>query len=334
MKKSGYLLTVSVKLLISGGLLYWLLKDAEFSVIFETIRHANPWLLGLAFCMFFLGYFITAFRWQTLLRSQGHDAPLMPLVRSFMVALFFNNFLPSTIGGDVIRMYDSWKIMRKKSEAFAVIFIDRFFGITALLCYALIALLLMQRVADMVPVLRPVLIAAFLFAAVVIFVVFSKAGYLAPKAEAWQEGHPNPVLRLVGKLLRAFAVYSGKTTTLVKVFVLSLLLQLNVILHFTVIALALGIDVPLIAMFVIIPVATVVMMLPVSINGIGLREAVFVLFFGIFGVTNDQSIAFAWVAYSFVLVQGLLGGLVFAVRLLKTDDTAAGNEKADNETPA
>lgn len=323
MKKSGYLLTVAAKLLISGGLLYWLLKDAEFGVIIETIRRANPWLLGLAFCMFFLGYFITAFRWRTLLRSQGYDAPLMPLVRSFMVALFFNNFLPSTIGGDVIRMYDSWKIMRKKSEAFAVIFMDRFFGITALLCYALIALLLMQQVADMVPVLRPVLIACSLFAVVLIFVVFSNAGYLAPKAEAWQVGHPNPVLRLVGKLLRAFAVYSGKTTTLVRVFALSLLLQLNVILHFAVIALALGIDVPLLALFVIIPVATVVMMLPVSINGIGLREAVFVLFFGIFGVSNDASIAFAWVAYGFVLVQGLLGGLVFAARLLKDEGVAA-----------
>lgn len=315
MKQPAYILTVVVKLLISGGLLYWLLKDAEFSVILETIKQANPWLLALAFCMYFIGYFITASRWQTLLRSQGYDAPLLQLVRSFMVALFFSNFLPSTIGGDIVRMYDSWKIMRNKSEAFAVIFIDRFFGITALFCYALIALLLMDQVAELIPALRPVLIAGFLLAAVFIFIIFSRADYLSAKSEVWQGQHPNPVYRLLGKLLKAFSVYSGKTVTLIKVFVLSLLLQLNVILHFIIITYALGIDVPVVAMFVIVPVATVVMMLPVSINGIGLREAVFVLFFGLFGIGSDQAIAFAWVAYGFVLVQGLLGGLVFAVRL-------------------
>jgi uncharacterized membrane protein YbhN (UPF0104 family) len=107
-----------------------------------------------------------------------------------------------------------------------------------------------------------------------------------------------------------------------------LLLQLNVILHFIIIAQAMGMDVPIVAMFVIIPVATVVMMLPVSINGIGLREAVFVMFFGLFGITSDQSIAFAWIAYGFVLAQGLLGGLVFAGRLLYREPMNKGLDNA------
>ena len=207
--------------------------------------------------------------------------------------------------------------MRKKSEAFAVIFMDRFFGVTALFCYALIALLFIQDAAARVPVLRPVLITGLVVAAVVIFSVFSQAGYLSKRADAWQKEHPNPLFRLIGKLLSAFSSYSGMSGTLVKVFLLSLLLQLNVVLHFVVITFAMGIEVPVLAMFVIIPVATVVMMLPVSINGIGLRETVFVMFFGLFGISSDQSIAFAWVAYGFVLVQGLLGGLVFALRLYR-----------------
>lgn len=213
-------------------------------------------------------------------------------------------------------MYDSWKIMKEKSRAFAVIFIDRFFGITALFCYSTIALLFIDEAAQQVPVLRPVLLSGLLIAAGAIYVLFSHADYLRNKSETWRKSHSNSLIRLTGKLLEAFSVYGGKTSTLVKAFVLSLLLQLNVILHFIIIAQAMGMDVPIIAMFVIIPVATVVMMLPVSINGIGLREAVFVMFFGLFGITSDQSIAFAWIAYGFVLAQGLLGGLVFAGRLL------------------
>lgn len=327
MTKPAYLLTVTLKVLVSTSLLYWLLRDVEFKAIIDHIRLANPWLLLLAFCLYFLGYFITATRWRTLLRAQGHDAPLNRLVRSFMVGLFFSNFLPSTIGGDIVRMYDSWKIMKQKSQAFAVIFVDRFLGITALFCYASIALLFIDEAAQQVPLLRPVLIVGLLLAAGAILVLFTQADALRDTSEAWRESHSVQLVRLAGKLLGAFSAYGGKTAALFKAFVLSLLLQLNVIVHFIIIALAMGLDIPIIAMFVIIPVATVVMMLPVSINGIGLREAVFVLFFGLFGLAGDQSIAFAWIAYGFVLAQGLLGGLVFAGRLLSR---APDNKELDN----
>ena len=56
------------------------------------------------------------------------------------------------------------------------------------------------------------------------------------------------------------------------------------------------------------------MMLPISINGIGLRESVFVFFFSAFGVVKYQAIAFAWLAYGLVILQGLLGGIVYALR--------------------
>jgi uncharacterized protein (TIRG00374 family) len=317
LNKTGYLISVVLKLLVSAGLLYWLLKDAEFKAILEHIHQANPLLLLLAFSMYFLGYFITAARWKTLLRAQGYDASLNHLVRSFMVGLFFSNFLPSTIGGDIVRMYDSWKIMKKKSEAFAVIFMDRFFGITALFCFATLAMLFIEEVEKQVPALRPVLFTGLLAAVAMVFLLFSRADYLRGKSESWRDSHPNPLVNMAGKLLGAFSVYGGKTGALLQAFSLSLLLQFNVILHFILIVLAMNMDVPIIAMFVIIPVATVIMMLPVSINGIGLREAVFVMFFGLFGIASDQSIAFAWIAYGFVLVQGLLGGLVFAMRLIQ-----------------
>ena len=85
-------------------------------------------------------------------------------------------------------------------------------------------------------------------------------------------------------------------------------------IHFIFLTRALGINVPIEAMFFIIPVAIFVMMLPVSINGIGLRETVFVFLFSLFGVPHIEALALAWLAYSFSLAQGILGGMVFAVR--------------------
>jgi len=329
--RTTYTLSIAVKLLVSIGLLTWLLKDVQFTAVIETMRQADPLLLALAFSLYFLGYLLTATRWRTLLRAQGHDAPLMSLARSFIVAIFFNNFLPSTIGGDIVRMYDSWKIIRSKAIAMAVVFMDRFFGVFALVTYALLALMFMGEVTQRAPAMQPLLATAFVAAALVIIAVFSRAGRLQRRIEGWQADHPNALLRLLGKGVAAFSAFSGRPGTVIQVYGLSLVLQLNVIVHFIIIARALAIDIPLLPMFLIVPVATVVMMLPVSINGIGVRETIFATLFGFYGIGSESAIAFAWIAYAFVLLQGILGGLIFARRLLAGDRQPAPSTGESHE---
>ena len=95
---------------------------------------------------------------------------------------------------------------------------------------------------------------------------------------------------------------------------LSVLLQLNVILHYYLLALSLGIDIPLQAMFIIVPVAIVVMMIPVSINAIGIREAIFVTMFGLYGISSADALAFAWMSFVLITILGVIGGIVFMLR--------------------
>ena len=144
---------LALKLLLSGGLILWITRDVALDSVFAVIESANLALLGLAFSLFFVGYIISAFRWRTLMRAQGGNAPILYLIRSFMVALFFNNFLPSTVGGDVVRMYDSWRVGGSKSDAVAVVLVDRFLGVLVLLCFALIALTLDQAVVGQIPLI-------------------------------------------------------------------------------------------------------------------------------------------------------------------------------------
>ena len=115
-------------------------------------------------------------------------------------------------------------------------------------------------------------------------------------------------------MLNTLQSYKDSPGAVVRALLLSFLLQLNVVIHFIFLTKALDIDVPIEAMFFIIPVAIFIMMLPVSINGIGLRETVFVFLFSLFGVPDVEALALAWLAYSFSLAQGILGGMVFAVR--------------------
>lgn len=147
-KKTLFLL---LKISLSVALILWMTHDIALGSVFAVISESSTSLLTLAFSLFFVGYVITAFRWRTLIRVQGGDAPIFFLVRSFMVALFFNNFLPSTVGGDVVRMYDSWRLGNSKSDAVTVVLVDRFLGVIVLLWFALLALIFDEAVAGAVP---------------------------------------------------------------------------------------------------------------------------------------------------------------------------------------
>lgn len=90
---------------------------------------------------------------------------------------------------------------------------------------------------------------------------------------------------------------------------------------------ALHVELGLAPFFLIVPLAVFLMMIPVSINGIGVRENLFVFFLGAFGVAEATGLAFAWLEYGTLLLQALAGGLVYAAgreRVLPAVETAEG----------
>src|SRR5439155_14143592 len=99
-------------------------------------RHASiPWLAA-ALLLFFVNVLAATWRWHLLLSAQNVDVPAASLLASFMVASFFNNFLPSNIGGDVIRISDTAKPARSKTLAATVVLMDRGLGLMALVLVA------------------------------------------------------------------------------------------------------------------------------------------------------------------------------------------------------
>jgi len=306
------ILFILVKVCVSAGLIYWIVDKVDVTAVWASLSSANPLILLLAFSLFFVGYYITALRWQVLLAAQGVVASIQYLFQSFMVAIFFNNLLPSTIGGDLSRMYDSWRLGRRKDEAVSVVLVDRLLGVSALLAYALCAVLVSPTVRERLPLLLPLIAVGVAAAAVAVWALFGQRRSLTI---AHLRIHKLEKISAVTKLVdRAFNAFKDKPHVLRKAILLSLLLQLNVIIHFYLLTRALDISIPITAMFVIIPISIVIMMLPISINAIGVREVTFVYFFTLFGASDSKSLALAWVAFAFVVLQGILGGIVFALR--------------------
>ncbi len=310
-KKPFFLL---LKISLSIALILWITQGVALDSVFAVITESSASLLILAFSLFFVGYVIAAFRWRTLIRVQDGDAPIFFLVRSFMVALFFNNFLPSTVGGDVVRMYDSWRLGNTKSDAVTVVLVDRFLGVIVLFCFALLALVFDETVASEVPFITAWVAAGLAGMGIATWLVLTIPVSITQRLSSAKSGVMARIGGILEKVHRSFQAYRQARSAVLRALGLSVLLQVNVVVHFILVARAVGIDIPAESMFLIIPVAVFVMMVPISINAIGVREAVFVFLLSLYGVQSVEALAFAWIAYSFTLLQGVLGGLVFALR--------------------
>jgi hypothetical protein len=293
------------RLAVSAALIAWILRGTDLREVWATLRTADARYILVAIGLIPLGYLSSVLRWRLLLRAQGGDATLPFLFRSLMTGIFFNNFLPSTIGGDAIRAWDTARSGVGRAKALTIIMVDRFVGLLALLLFAALGLLGAGRLTERVPDL------AFWVLGVGALMVTAAAVLFLPRfgGEAARKSGGHGKLAKVAEALFAFR---GHGRTLAGAFFFSLCLQTAVVVNAWVIAQALRIDLGLAPFFVIIPFAVFIMMVPVSINGIGVRENVFVFFLAALGVAESSGLAFAWLEYCLLLLQALAGGLVYA----------------------
>lgn len=311
-KRWRQLLFNAIKVAVSVGLIYWILHDTSLSEVFTAIGNANVPLLMLAFSLHFIGFSISAYRWRGLLRAQGTNATIPFLFRSYVVSAFFNNLLPSTIGGDAMRAYDSWRLGQSKSDALAVVFVDRFLGILILMFFALVAVLFAGEITSEAPSLYLWVIVGTVGVVVISWIMFVPSKGLQKLIARLPL--PAKISEKLQHIVSAFLSFQGKKGVLFVALVWSVMLQANVVLHYWLISEAMGLGIPWYNFFLIVPLATFIMMIPISINAIGVRESAFAFFFTPFAVASADAVAFSWIVYGMVLLLGVIGGVVYALR--------------------
>ncbi len=291
-----------LKLIFSLSLLAWVLHKTDLSNVAAAFQQEKLSFLLLAFSLHFVGIALTVVRWRVLLQALGHPISYLRLTKSFWIGMFFNTFSISTVGGDVSRGLDFKKELGG-ARSFAVVFVERFSGLVALILLAALVLPFAGNVIPKGSYLTEIIIGILAF-----FVLFI-LGVLLPQTS-----------RLLGKeskLARFHAglvVYSNHLKPLGLAFVLGLLLQVNVIIHYYLLGLGLGLDLSLLYFCIIVPILRVVLLLPVAINGVGLRESAFTYFFQVVGIGSASALAISWLDLGMVLVIGLIGGVIYVFR--------------------
>ncbi len=314
MPKRKDLWILALKLLFSFSILAFLLtREVRIKDIPQALENIDIFWLVLSFSLHSLGLLISAYRWQILIRAQGDEVPLGFLAKSYLVGNFFNLFLPTRFGGDVVRIKDGSRYSRSLLKSSAIVIVERFTGVVILLTFAFVVSLSRLEMARSLPIIWISLLVGFLglFAAFLFFTPI--ASYFLeriPERGFW--------LKLKSKIFefrRVVFVYKDKKRPFFLALFWAFLLQINVILHYYLAGKAFHLEIPLLDYFIFIPIILLILTIPVTISGLGLREVLFIQIFATFGIAQHVAFSFSLVAdFVFTLIVGLIGGLIFILR--------------------
>jgi hypothetical protein len=244
------------------------------------------------------------------------------LSASYLVATFFNNFLPSNVGGDVIRVRDSSRLTGSTTASLAIVAIDRILGLGALYFLAVVAYLFGG------PIVRG--LAGALPALAVLGVVFGVMAYvyvtpgITRKVMSISHLDAFPWIRARFDVAQgAVHVYREQVAVVWTAFAASVALQALVVCYYYEVARSLRIPLPLSACFLVVPLCTLVQTVPVSFNGWGIRESVFIVYFRQLGLSRDSALAFSLVGAGLIVILSLSGAVVWSSRAAPPDTTPA-----------
>lgn len=296
----------AIRLLIGGILLALIIREIDWVSFLEIVRNIDPTYLVLMFGINLLNLFLSAWRWQILLRADGVETSILRLARYYLLSLFFNNFLPAFVGADAVRMVS---VKESKSPGVRVVsvLIERGLGMFVLLAIGGAAILLTPSLR-VLPSLD-VLILGALAAVCSALVAILNPGLWWPVAGVTQR-IPR-LYTILEDIAQAGQRYRTRRSVLMAVLVISFLIQSLVVITFYWRAIALHVDVSFGQTIVMAASITPLTLIPITPGGIGTQEAFFTLTYGAIGISYAMSLAMALVARFMDLSMGVLGALVW-----------------------
>ena len=310
---------MALKLSVSVALLAVLFSVSHINVraLLGEVRHASIGWMLTALVLFAVNTLASTWRWHLLLEAQGVHIGRRQLFGSFLIATFFNNFLPSNIGGDVVRIRDTAGPARSKTLATTVVLVDRVLGLMGLVLVAAVGSTMASSAGTAHPAspIWPIWLWGSLFAGAVVIApaVMAPAG-VGRLLRPLKVFHPEWVEGRIETLIMALGRFRTRPGALAATFVGAVFVQGLMVIYYLAIVYALGIPISLWDLAVIVPISFVVQMLPVSVNGFGIREATFSLYFRRLGLPIQSAVLLPLVATVLTMLFSLTGAAVYASR--------------------
>ncbi len=301
-------LLLGFRVAASAGMLALLLPRINLASLFPSPQLSTlGWLVG-GLAVYTLAVVLSTVRWAQVLQALDIPSDLPPLVSHTLAGMFVSNFLPSTVGGDVLRVTRLAAVNGQRHTSVASVVVERLTGFLVLPFITLVALVGNPTLLHFGQASRLTLTLALgtlaALVAILVLVASPKVGERFA-GRSWL-GFVSAVHLGLARMRRDPAAALG-------VLVSALAYQLSMVAAAWMAGHAMGIQVGWSAMMAFIPIVAIAQVLPISVSGLGLREGALVLLLVPLGVSSGQAVAFGLLLYGMNMVVSLLGAPAFAV---------------------
>ncbi|MFX4263017.1 lysylphosphatidylglycerol synthase transmembrane domain-containing protein [Pelotomaculum propionicicum] len=302
-----------IKVIVSGLLLSWLIYSFDWIALLDVFGTADPGWLIMAGFFIVISMVVSVCKWSLVLKAEGINLPWLQLWKAYWIGIFFNNFLPSSIGGDGIRILHVGRSISNMAGAASSVVIERLLATAGLALTGLLAGLLTN----------PNLHVDWIF----IILIFASMGLLfflmLGKVPAWIAKRDGKVSGFVRGFLSHGQALRGRGKMVITVGCLSVLFQLSVVAVNYAVFRSLHVD--LLGwwdLVYIIPAVSAIAMVPIGINGYGIREGAYVFLFASCGVAGSAALGASLLFAVLVSFCSLYGGMLW----LYSREKSAGRE--------
>lgn len=305
MAKSPYRkwLLLGFKAIVTGTLIWIILENVNLSETRDHLAQASFAMVAAVLALVAIQSLVASARWLMLMRLFGPALPYRTAVRLYFEGLFFNQALPSTVGGDAVRMYRAIKLGLPLSAGINGVLLDRIVGLLGLLLVVLATQpLLYQRIDD--PATRiafAVLLALGGLAAILLFSIAS----VPDRYRRWA------IVRGVTQLSGAFRTMVHRPAIGASVLAVSILGHVIIVSAIYAIVQGLDVEVGFADCLMLVPAVMLFATVPISIAGWGVREGAMVAAFALVGASESGAVAVSFLFGLTMIVIGLPGGLLW-----------------------
>lgn len=300
---------VIIKVAVSLVLFGLILSQIDRSQLIQNLKLLDIRYVPLIVMLLIGNYIVSSIRWKKLLIFDNSlEVPVRRLISLYFIGAFFNNFMPTSIGGDVYKVLKLGTLIKSKTNAFIATFMERFSGIIALILISYYGLLTtLDFWISLLPTYvssNDVLLIIFKFFLFFGFWVGAIFGFASLRILAKKS------IKL-GKLYDALVLYKNKQVVLIWAFASSFLVQFMGILTQYFIFKALGVDLPLSYALFVLPMITMASFFIPSLNGVGVQDALYIKLFQVVGVSTELALSASIIYHLLRLLVSLLGGIFY-----------------------
>jgi glycosyltransferase 2 family protein len=291
----GFALRVALGL----AAILFLMRRYNARPILNAMERERIGFFMAAVALYVAGQALSAWRWQLLARLGALSGPYIDYLRYYFIGVFTNLFVPGLVGGDAARSLYLGRRQRGLAAAVASVVADRGIGLVTLFWFAAISAVLFKAIT-MPPAVRRIVVILGLgtFTGWLLGPIFVRWIGLLPAKFRRMAGELSPYLECPRKMLPAIG--------------LSLVLQTSLVVCQYLIGLGLGVTAPFAAFLVCVPIANVVASLPITFNGLGLRETAYLVLLSGAGIGHPDAVAMGLLWFAASMTGGLTGIIAFA----------------------